>query len=83
MRRLIISIGDTIAALARQYRSLLEEDPGWVEQERWSARDRKKEAAKREAAERRQLKRGQCARNQTMAVHYSKSKLLGRVQNSE
>ena len=45
-----------------------EEDPGWVEQGRWNARDRRKEAAKREAAERRQLKRWQCARNQTSAT---------------
>ena len=40
-----------------------EEDPGWIEQERWSARERKKMAVKREAEERRQLKRRQCAQN--------------------
>ena len=45
-----------------------EEDPGWIEQERWSAQDRKKEAARREAEERRQLKRWQCAHNQTSAT---------------
>ena len=42
-----------------------EEDPGWVVQGRWNARDRRKEAARREAAEKRRLKRWQCAQNQT------------------